>query len=62
MISLSENINDLIIQDHHLIKGQQICYVNRLNSKEIYNTLIVENIATFSPPLYNNLFRDIDQD
>ena len=32
---LAENLNNLKIQDKHLIKSQQIYCVNRLNSKKI---------------------------
>ena len=34
---LFKNINNFIIQSHHLVKRQQNCCVNRLNSKEIYD-------------------------
>ena len=39
VIANSENIKDLALQGHNLIKFYQIC-LNKLNSKEIHSTLI----------------------
>ena len=44
-IECGDNISDLIINDHHLIKKHQICCLEKLNSRELYNmqlTLHVE--------------------
>ena len=58
---LAENNKNLIIQYEYLIKSQQIYCVNRLNSKEIYDNLIAENVTIrSSQQQYNNLFRDAD--
>ena len=49
------------IQDHHLFEIWQICCVKGLNSREIYDILIAENVAIpSSQQCYNNLFREAD--
>ena len=37
---VKENMHNLVIQDHHLIRKHHMCFLNRLSSKEIYNFLI----------------------
>ena len=44
----SENISNTVFQDHHLIKSQQIYFLNRLNNKEINDIFIAENLALAS--------------
>ena len=40
ILSDKGNSNNLIIQEHHIIKKHQVCCLAKLNSKEIYNILI----------------------
>ena len=35
------NINDLIIEEHHLIKKHQIYCLEKLNSRELYNMQLI---------------------
>ena len=35
-------VRDLLIQDHHLIKGARILTFEKLSSKELYSTLITK--------------------
>ena len=37
---VKENMHNLVIQDHHLIRKRHMYFLNRLSSKEIYNFLI----------------------
>ena len=37
---VKENIDNLVIQDHHIIRKHPIHFLNRLNSKETYSFLI----------------------
>ena len=39
----TESINNLVIQDHHLIKRHQIFSLNKLNSTTLYEILIDAN-------------------
>ena len=39
---VKENIHNLIIQDHHIIRKHHIYFLNRLSNKEIYNFLIAQ--------------------
>ena len=39
----TENINNLVFQDHHLIKKHQILSLNKLNSATLYEILIDAN-------------------
>ena len=39
---VKENIHNLIIQDHHIIRKHHMYFLNRLSSKEIYNFLIAQ--------------------
>ena len=56
-----ENINNFIIQNHHLVKSQQNCCVSRLNSKEIYDIFMQKNVPIPSfHQYYHNLCRDVD--
>ena len=35
------NINSLSLYQHHLIKKKKVCFLGKLNSKELYNILIL---------------------
>ena len=39
---VKENIDNLVIQDHHIIRKHHMYFLNRLSSKEIYNFLIAQ--------------------
>ena len=48
-LECGDNISDLIINEHHLIKKHQIYCLEKLNSRELYNmqlTLNVEKLTT----------------
>ena len=58
-----EYLNNLIIQDQDLIKSQQICCASRLTCKEIYDTLMANNLPIPSfQQYYNTLFSDTKTD
>ena len=51
------SINNLVIQDHHLIKEYQILSLNKLNSATLYEILIDANkIKPTSQTYFENLF------
>ena len=58
-----ESINNLIIQDHHLIKKHQIFSLNKLNSTTLYEILIdANNIKPTSQTYFENLFSNFKPD
>ena len=59
----TESINNLVIQDHHLIKEHQILSLNKLNSVTLYEILIdTNNIKPTSKTYYENLFSNLKPD
>ena len=57
------NSNNLIIQDHHLIKNHQILCLEKLESKELYIIqLSTPSIKPTSQRYFENLFERIDFD
>ena len=51
-----ESINNLIIQDHHLIKKHQIFSLNKLNSTTLYEILIDANKINLPHKLILKIF------
>ena len=49
---VKENIHNLIIQDHHIIRKHHMYFLNRLSSKEIYNFLIAQKEEQTASRLY----------
>ena len=49
---VKENIHNLIIQDHHIIRKHRMYFLNRLSSKEIYNFLIAQKEEQTASRLY----------
>ena len=49
---VEENIHNLIIQDHHIIRKHHMYFLNRLSSKEIYNFLIAQKEEQTASRLY----------
>ena len=49
---VKENIHNLIIQDHHIIRKHHMYFLNRLNTKEIYNFLIAQKEEQTASRLY----------
>ena len=59
----TENINNLVFQDHHLIKKHQILSLNKLNSATLYEILIdANNIKPTSQTYFENLFSNFKPD
>ena len=59
----TESINNLVIQDHHLIKKHQILSLNKLNSATLYEILIdANNIKPTSQTYFENLFSNFKPD
>ena len=59
----TESINNLVIQDHHLIKKHQILSLNKLNSATLYEILIEGNkIKPTSQTYFENLFLNFNLD
>ena len=57
------SINNLVIQDHHLIKEYQILSLNKLNSATLYEILIEANkIKSTSQTCFENLFSNFNLD
>ena len=51
------SINNLVIQDHHLVKKHQVFSLNKLNSATLYEILIAANKIKPTPKTYfENLF------
>ena len=49
---VKENIHNLIIQGHHIIRKHHMYFLNRLSSKEIYNFLIAQREEQIASRLY----------
>ena len=59
----TESINNLVIQDHHLIKKHQILSLNKLNSATLYEVLIDTNkIKPTSQTSFKTLFSNFKPD
>ena len=59
----TESINNLVIQDHHLIKKHQILSLNKLNSATLYEFLIdADKIKPTSQTYFENLFSNFKPD
>ena len=59
----TKNINNLVFQDHHLIKKHQILSLNKLNSATLYEILIdANNIKPTSQTYFENLFSNFKPD
>ena len=57
------SINNLVIQDHHLIKEYQILSLNKLNSATLYEILIEANkIKPTSQTYFENLLSNFNLD
>ena len=52
LFKVKENIHNLIIQDHHIIRKHHMDFLNRLSSKEIYNFLIAQREEQIASRLY----------
>ena len=53
----TESTNNLVIQDHHLMKKHRILSLNKLNSVTLYETLIdANNTKPASQTYFENLF------
>ena len=53
----SENSINLAIQDHHLIKKDQIICLNKLDSKELYSIQLLANyLKPTSQAFFENVF------
>ena len=58
-----ENATNLIIHDHHLIKGSRVLTLDKLTSSEIYSILILKVQNKPSSNIYfENLFNDYNID
>ena len=51
-LECGSNIGDLIINEHHLIKKHQIYYLEKLNSREIYNMQLTLNVEKSTAQTY----------
>ena len=59
----TDSINNLVIQDHHLIKKHQVFSLNKLNSATYYEILIDANkIKPTSQTYFENLFPNFKPD
>ena len=47
-----DNISDLIIKEHHLIKKHQIYCLEKLNSRELYNMQLILNVERSTAQTY----------
>ena len=43
-LECGNNISDLIINENQLIKKHQICFLEKLNSRQLYNTQLILNV------------------
>ena len=61
--SYTETMNNLVIQDHHLIKDHQILSLNKVNSATLYEIIIDANkIKPTSQTCFENLFSNFKPD
>ena len=59
----TEYINNLVFQDHRLIKKHQILFLNKLNSATLYEIFIdANNIKPTSQTYFENLFSNFKPD
>ena len=47
-----DNIHNLVIQHHHIIRKHHMCFLDRLSSKEIYNFLSAQKKEQTASRLY----------
>ena len=60
---VKENIRNLVIQNHHIIRKHHMYFLNRLSSKEIYNFLIAQKEEQISSGLsYQKKFSNSNLD
>ena len=52
LITNVENIDNLVIHDHHLLKKNQILCLSKLSSKEIYSILLLKNESKPTSQIY----------
>ena len=58
-----DNVSNLLIQDHHLIKGARILTLKKLFSKELYSILIIKfTNKPSSNVFFDNIFPNIKFD
>ena len=57
-LKCGNNINDLIITEYHLIKKHQIYYLEKLNSRELYNMQLTPKVEK---PTAQTYFEEIFQ-
>ena len=53
-LECGNNITNLIISDHHLIKKHQICCLEKLNSRQLYNMQLILGVEK---PTAQNYFQ-----
>ena len=49
---IKENVHNVIIQDHHIIRKHLMHFLNRLSSKVIYNFLVAQKEEQAASRLY----------
>ena len=54
-LECADNISDLIINKHHLIKKHQICCLEKLNSRELYKMQFILNVKKPTAQTYHIL-------
>ena len=59
---VKENIDNLVIQDHHIIRKHHMYFLNRFSSKKIYNFLIAQKEGQTSSRLYYQKFSNSNLD
>ena len=59
---VKENIHNLVIQIHHIIRKHHMYFLNRLSSKEIYNFLITLKEEQTSSRFYYQKFSNSNLD
>ena len=63
LASTLENIDNLVVQDHHLIQKNQVYILNKLTSKKIYDILIsASEIQSTSQNYYQEIFQTTNLD
>ena len=63
LASTLENIDNLVVQDHHLIQKNQVYILNKLTSKKIYDILIsASEIQPTSQNYYQEIFKTTNLD
>ena len=51
-LEFGDNVSDLIINEHHLIKKHQIYCLEKLNSRELYNMQLILNVEKSTAQTY----------